>query len=34
MTWKKDANGKMVFINDGYGYKNNPELGDIPNPER
>jgi hypothetical protein len=33
MTWKLDANGKMVFINDGYGYKNNPELGDIPNPE-
>jgi hypothetical protein len=33
MTWKLDANGKKVFINDGYGYKNNPELGDIANPE-
>jgi len=34
MTWKKDANGKMVFTNDGFGYKNNPEKGNIPNPER
>jgi len=34
MTWKKDANGKMVFVNDGFGYKNNPEKGNIPNPER
>ena len=34
MGWKKDANGKMVFTNDGFGYKNNPELGNIANPER
>ena len=33
MTWKLDADGKMVFINDGYGYKNNPEKGNIANPE-